>query len=63
MKTDNKQLANFTDVIYDTLMENKQFEQIDIEKVINQSVNANKGSISFEYEGAQYFLAITKEEI
>jgi len=40
-----------TNVIYDTLMQNRQYPQLDLEKVEDQDVDARIGNISFVYDG------------
>lgn len=44
---DNKEI---TDVLYDTLMQNKQHEQLDLDKVENPVVERKRGWITFNYE-------------
>lgn len=46
-------LEEITDVIYDTLMENKDkpYEALDLSKVENQEVDADGGLIMFDYKG------------
>jgi hypothetical protein len=38
------------DMIYDTLLHNKQYPQLDIDLIDDQEVNKNSGSISFTYD-------------
>ena len=42
--------TEMTNIIYDTLMKNPQHPQLDIDKVTNQTVDAQNGYISFNYE-------------
>lgn len=44
-------LREITDMVYDTLMQNKQlpYEALDLSKVENQEVNAEGGFITFDY--------------
>ena len=46
VKERNKEL---TDIIYDTLMQNKQHEQLDLDKVIEPVVERKRGWITFGY--------------
>ena len=39
-----------TDILYDTLMGNKQHEQLNLDKVENPEVNRKQGWITFDYE-------------
>ncbi len=39
-----------TDMIYDTLMQNKQHEQLNLDKVENPIVERSRGWITFNYE-------------
>jgi hypothetical protein len=47
-----------TDIIYDTLMQNTQFPQLDLADVEFQEVDASLGRILFEYQGSSYQLTI-----
>ncbi|KKL57195.1 hypothetical protein LCGC14_2237830 [marine sediment metagenome] len=39
-----------TDIVYDTLMQNRQHIQLDLDKVKDQETNSIKGRIFFDYE-------------
>lgn len=39
-----------TDIIYDTLMGNTQYEQLDLSKVDNQEIDAKDCIMLFDYE-------------
>ena len=52
-------LSNTTDEIYDTMMQNLQHGQFDIEKVTESEVNSNIGEILFTYDGRNYQIALT----
>ena len=47
-----------TDIIYDTLMQNTQFPQLDLADVEFQEVDASLGRLLFEYQGSSYQLTI-----
>ena len=47
-----------TNVIYDTLMQNTQFPQLNLDDVEFQEVNASHGIIRFEYQGTSYRLTL-----
>lgn len=47
-----------TNIIYDTLMSNKQHPQFDLKKVKRQEVNAGKGRITFSYAGNNYMVRV-----
>lgn len=51
----------FTDIIYDTLMNNQQYTQLDLDAVDNQDVDANKGIITIEYNGETFIITVTKK--
>lgn len=44
-------LEDITDIVYDTLMENKQWPQLDIDKVDDPEVDSKDGLIKFTYLG------------
>lgn len=48
-----------TDTIYDTLMQNKQHKQLDIDKIENPVVERKRGWITFDYEDNIVMLNIT----
>ena len=52
---DNKEI---TDIIYDTLMQNKQHKQLDLDKVENPIVERKRGWITFDYEDKTVFMNI-----
>lgn len=47
-----------TDVIYDTLMQNKQHKQLNINKVENPIVERKCGWITFDYEDVIVYIDI-----
>ena len=49
-----------TDIIYDTLMENKQHPQFNIDNVDNNCTMAAKGIISFSYGDTDYLIRVTR---
>jgi len=53
---DNKEI---TDVIYDTLMRNKQHEQLNLDKVENPVVEREHGWITFDYEDVIVYINIS----
>lgn len=55
---DKMDTKDMTDVIYDTLMQNKQHEQLNLDKVENQEVDRKRGWITFEYEGKIIYINI-----
>lgn len=46
-KSDPREIV---DIIYDTLLHNKQYPQLNIDLIDNQEVNKNSGIISFTYD-------------
>lgn len=50
------------DIIYDTLFNNTQYEQWNIEKATNQCVDYSKNQIEFEYNGKSYILKVIEED-
>ncbi len=50
-----------TDIVYDTLMQNKQppYEALDLSKVDNQECDATGGLIMFEYHGEEVKIDIS----
>ena len=54
----NEQAKELTNVIYDTLMQNTQHPQFNLECVDCSEVNAGYGIITFEYDGAEYQLTV-----
>jgi hypothetical protein len=55
LDADTEELTN---MIYDTLMQNTQYPQLDLADVDYQEVNASIGRILFEYRGASYQLIL-----
>ena len=43
-------IKEITDIIYDTLMQNKQYKQLDINKIKFPEVSNRCGQIKFSYE-------------
>ena len=60
MKYDNEEITN---IIYDTLMKNKQWPQLQVDIVEGQFVEAEKGYISFEYYGQLVKISIETQEL
>jgi len=53
-----------TDIVYDTLMQNKQHPQLDLGIVENQEVDNKEGLITFEYEDIWVGIVVkTKDRI
>ena len=53
---DNKEM---TDILYDTLMQNKQHEQLNLDKVENPVVDRKRGWITFDYDGEVVFVNVS----
>lgn len=53
---DNKEI---TDIVYDTLMQNKQHEQLNLDKVEDPVVDRKRGWITFDYEDVVVFVDIS----
>ena len=47
-------------LIYDTLFNNKQFEQFNANKAENQCLDYSKNQIEFEYNNKNYIVKITE---
>jgi len=50
-----------TDIIYDTLMQNKQFPQLKLEDVKDQKVDSSTGTIYLKLGKTNYQIKIIKE--
>ncbi len=46
------------DLIYDTLFNNKQYEQFDPDNAKNQCLDYSKNAIEFEYNNKKYIIKI-----
>ena len=53
---DNKEI---TDIVYDTLMQNKQHEQLNLDKVEDPVVDRKRGWITFDYEDVIVYVNIS----
>jgi len=51
--------VEITNIIYDTLMNNKQHCQLDLDRIDNQEINAENGVILFDYEDMAFRMNIT----
>lgn len=49
------------EIIYDTLFNNKEYEQFDIEKSEDSCINYSGGVIQFDYDGKNYVLKVEQE--
>lgn len=49
-------------IIYDTLFNNKQFEQFDPNNATNQCLDYSENAIEFEYNDKKYIIKILEEE-
>lgn len=58
-KRDND-CQEFADIIFDTLMQNTQYPQLDLEDVESPEVDKGKGTIVMDYKGKTYQLLITE---
>ncbi len=54
-------MKNMTDIIYDTLMNNTDNEQFDIDKVEDQECNRKAGMINFNYGGTNFNIQVNVE--
>ena len=48
-----------TDIIYDTLMQNKQHEQLNLDKVEDPVVDRKRGWITFDYEDVVVYIGVS----
>lgn len=55
---ESKESSELANVIYDTLMNNKQFDQFDVDKVENPEIDVQKDAITFTYDGKPYKLSV-----
>jgi hypothetical protein len=56
-----EQAQELANAIYDTLMQNTQFPQLNLDDVEYQELNASRGIIRFEYQGTSYRLTLQTE--
>ena len=47
-----------TDIVYDTLMQNKQHRQLELDSVENPEVDRKRGWITFDYGNAEVHINI-----
>jgi len=52
--------SDITDIIYDTLMENRQHAQFDVNNVEDCEVDNTNGTINFDYHGRKFKLTVTE---
>lgn len=50
--------GEITNIIYDTLMQNKQHKQLDLDKVDNQEVDAKDCMILLDYEDVHIWIDV-----
>ena len=55
-------MEKMIDLIYDTLFNNKQYEQFNPDLAENQCLDYSKNGIEFEYNGKQYFIKVIEAE-
>lgn len=51
---------NMLNIIYDTLMNNKEFPQFDVSKVEDSELNSDDSTITFDYNGKIYQLTLNE---
>ena len=52
--------ADLINIIFDTLFNNKQYEQLNTDETSSEEVNANKNEITFDIYGAKFILKLTE---
>lgn len=55
--------AEITNILYDTLMENKQWPQLQLCELFEQEIVSGDGKIRFEYLGLSVELTVTSKPL